>query len=337
MTVLTSYAQTLVTNVTLGVTQYAVVIPAANLSTPGFTIGAWRITLEGGAAPISHMWAGPRGTGTVDFDGSQQQLKFNNNNGATIPASGNLVSDPIAGSLDLTKDFVVVFDGTTTSGNYKKLTGLASVFRYHYKAGLGGTNNGNNTRTGFEASANGVTAFVAKLEVAESLADFGAAPPQPTGSNGMAEILANKMFASGGVLNGVANTILQASLFNPSATGINAFPKQIVITPEADTIISCRTIVGISGTLVPSACNLNFGNGTSPASKAKVYTRTQSDFTGDTAQHSIFKIKAGVPFAINNTNYPLAALAPGGVGFCVAIHEKGIGCTITFEWQEEPL
>lgn len=341
----TAYTQSLTDNVALGTTQYAVSIPASAIGAPSFSVGAWRLVFEGGAAPISHVWAGARGAGAVDFGGSQQQVKFSGANGATIPASGQLVSDPVIGSLDLADDFLVVLDGVQTGANYKRKSGLASAFRYHYKAGLGGAANSNTTRTDFEASAAGFTAFLARLEVAESAADFGVSPPPapPPGSvnsslAGINEILAGKMFASGGEFAGVAGQMLQVSLFNPAGSGIRAFPRQIVITPEADTIVSCRSIIQPpTGAIVPSHCNLWFNNGASPSSKAKAWMRNQSAFGGDTAQHSIFKIGGGVPHPINQTAYPLAGLSSGGVGFCLAVHTLGIGATVTYEWQEEPI
>lgn len=333
-----SYTQALSTDATIGTTQYAVVLPASAITTSG---GAIRLSLHG-AANISNAWIGHQGSGALDFDGGQVQLKKAAS--GSIVLSGVTVLDAVAFALDETKSLVLRFDGQVT-GTYKKATGLGSAFQFYYRAGQGGSGNGNNSAgSGWEASASGHTAFITLIEAAASIEEFtgGGSPPpvdppddEPAGLGGMAEIMSNQMFASGGVVAGVTGKMVLVSLFNPAASGINAFLRQVVITTDADTLITARSIVNNTGTLLPSRCNL-WGDPAAPASKAKVYKSDITAFDGNTAQHDIFRVYAGVPYTVNKTAYPLWGAPPAGLGYSLAVHGLGVGLTAAFHWQEVP-
>lgn len=332
-----SYTQPLASDNAIGATMYAVVIPAGAISVSGAAI---RVSLHG-AANVSNMWIGHQGAGAIDFDGGQVQLK--KSGASSFAMSGVTVLDAVAFALDETKPLVLRFDGQT-SGTYKKATGLDSAFKFYYKGGQAGAANGNTTaQSGYEVSANGQTAFVTLIEAAATVEEFaggGSSPlPEeettPTGLGGMAEVKAGKMFVSGGVVAGVPSRMLLLSLFNPTGSGVNAFVRQVVLTADADTLITARSIVSNTGTLMPSRCNA-WGDPAALASKAKLYRSDIAAFDGNTAQHDIFKVFAGVPYTVNKTAYPLWGTPPAGLGYCLALHELGVGLTAAFHWQEVP-
>lgn len=335
----------------LGSTQYAMVIPASAFASVPFTIGAWRLLFSGGPAGISHVWSGAKGAGDVDFDGSQQQVKFSGVDGAVIPQSGDLASDVIAGPFDTSADFLVTLDGIPSQGGtYNRADGLPNGFRYFYKAGNAGVGNGNTTRTNFEASASGLHAFVSGIEVAESAADFDAVvvpPPEPTpppddnvpqnhSADAEQTVSDGRVFTASGTVAGIAGEMTLFAIFNPAGSDIRVVVDQVLITTDADTELSTRSIVSMDGVIMPTHCNHLFATPGSP-SKAKLRTATQSPpFDGNTALHGNRKVIGGQERALNKSpvGYPLVELLPGDIGFCVALHEVGVGATIEVCWKE---
>jgi hypothetical protein len=75
-----------------------------------------RVTVGQGVAgsnTFTGLWCGHAGSASpgLTYDGSQVQIKFGGNAGATVPA-GTLVSDPVNFSFDKTKDLICSFNWT---------------------------------------------------------------------------------------------------------------------------------------------------------------------------------------------------------------------------------
>jgi hypothetical protein len=107
-------------------------LAAYNSSAPA-TSAQFRVTIQGGAAGsnvLVAMYCGhpAAASPSLNFDGSQVQVMFGGNAGATVPPSGSpLVSDTVNYSFDKTKDFICSANWNATSIVYSSAVGANIV------------------------------------------------------------------------------------------------------------------------------------------------------------------------------------------------------------------
>lgn len=319
---------------------YGVVLPP-----PGISGGAIRVTMkagQGGTLPLESVFVGHKGPGTLDYDGGQASL-----GGATIPAGGQ-IQRAAAMAVDGSKPIIVMFDakGATTGRQYSYADTPGMATFYHQ--GLGGAANGLDVRPSTPAwlSLSNRTMVIAKIEVAESLTDFATTEPEPipeekaTGGDWVAALLNSELASSSGTFEGESGKCLHFIFRNPIGSGVYGLMHRIVITPDADTIITVRGDQVRSGApwnvelTELQKCNPRMMLG-GHAPYCSVYKYALDTPQG--SEHDRYKIKGGEPYTLE-LPWPLFGTAPHALqGVSLAIHSQGVGATIGTHWHEKSI
>jgi hypothetical protein len=131
-------------------------------------IRAGFLSASGGNLVLSDVFighsAGPTGTSTQNYDGSQVRLKFSTVNGVTIPTNSSVVSDGSTYSFDATKDLVVGIN--TTSGGTKQISaGTSSQYQLVWNSSQASCSAPNTTCTYSFAPGGGTTDFLLNIDV----------------------------------------------------------------------------------------------------------------------------------------------------------------------------
>jgi hypothetical protein len=340
MTLQTAYTQALSQEAPIGGNwRYAIVIPGAAISAGG---ALCQFLFQGpvsGSMSYAAIYAGKKGAGAIDFDAEGVPVTFDGGTTLTLSAGQEKWSDPLPLALVANVGVVVCYDGLGGSGfNYRRQDGL-SGHSLNYLAGLNGAANKNASKSGYGQLAS-TSSSVKSIRVGAAT-DFEVPndPPNEDGgavtSSGKAIVKAGRAYSSGDSVPGVAGQFLHFALQNPTGSAENAFLDQCVITAETDCVISVRAIdpLPAGAELIGSRCNLAFMPG-ADTSTSKLHKWFADSVQG--GKHAVFKLKAGVPFAVNKTamGKPFLMLAPGYIAV-FAIHSAGVGATLNVEWDEE--
>lgn len=332
-----AYSQTLTSDDSLTSTwRYCVVLPASEVIASG---SAWRLKFTGpavGETLFQSVYAGKKGTGPYDFDGSQAQVTVGGQSSFTVGAGQTVFSDPIAGTITAGTAFVIAYDAIGGTGKaYRRATGLSGHTLY-YLAGAGGASNGDTTKSGYGSSA-GLTAVVSALEVAASVDDFSDPEPEPVSMMtaqdwGIAAIRNNQSYSRGDFIEGVAGHHLHVNLCSMAGSGKDVFLWSIEITADQDTDYTLRALLPQAGwDSIPALCNANFKE-SAPYATARLYKGFAGSVLG--GLHSANTLRGGHKTMIYLPHQPLVMVAPGFVGACLALHSPGVGAAVTFHWQE---
>lgn len=128
-----------------------------------------RVTLCGnlsqwGTAIYNNCWIGKKGAGLIDFDGTQQRVKFSNQNGATIPQGGSpVVSDEVLINFAPGDEILVAVDiGGNPAMGAGACSGVNAFTTAYHKAS--GTDAASTLKTGYAPVA-GWAYAVGKVEL----------------------------------------------------------------------------------------------------------------------------------------------------------------------------
>lgn len=284
-----------------------------------------------GSAAYQAMWFGhaaASGDG-FDFDSVPVQIKVGDNGAFSVGNGEALITDPFALARIPGRDLLIAYELPIGSRYRKNLSGPPASVGY-WKSGSGDSATVNKTGYG---SHSPFSASVERIEVQGS----DAPPPDEEehndgGGDGFAaaanSVRAGEFHSAGGTVAGVAGQYLHFMLKNPNGSGKVVMLYQIMITADADTVVSMRS----HGTpLFPNVlpkCNLMFGSG-----------QSVMEMTWDRSPtilgsfHSTFRLRGGIPARIT-APVPLIGMLPTGDGVVLAIETPNVGATCNFEWRQ---
>jgi hypothetical protein len=334
MTIATAHDLALTTDASVpGGYRYFMLIP---VSAAGEQLRVRFAGPDAGSVQVADIFIGKWGGG-LDFAGPIRPLRVDGLNAVQLGAGQRIWCDPVV--LDITPGdmLALAFDLIGVAGSkYRWRPDAGTPFRLSWKAGAAGPGNGLASRSGY-ADIPGAVSLVDTI-LAGSSGDFAAESddgdpdPDPEAA-AMAAIASDRLFAAGTAVAGEADRFTHFFLRNPAGSGRTAYLRQVVLTPEIDCHVSVRYVPALpeGAALSPSHCNLRFGSG-APYSIVKLHVAALGAVEG--AQHALFRLRGGVPFALNRTREPMLSLAPGTVAV-IALHAPAAGATLTAEWREE--
>jgi hypothetical protein len=300
-----------------------------------------RVRLAGpdaGSVQVADVFIGHWGD-VLDFTGPIRPLRVNGLNAVQLGAGQRVWSDPIALTVAAGDMLAITFDLIGVAGSkYRWRSGLGSPFKLSWKAGAGGPSNGLASRSGYADIAGAVA--VVDMILAGAAEDFAADagdddPLLDPEAAAMAAIAADRLYAAGAHAAGIADKLTHFFLRNPAGSERTAYLRQVVMTPDVDCLVSVRYLPTLAegAVLIPSQCNLRFVGSGAPFSIAKLHVGALDAVAG--SQHALFRLRGGMPFALNRTREPMLSLAPEAIA-AIALHAPGVGATLTAEWREEP-
>lgn len=341
MTIQTAYQRNLTQSSAVGTFRYFCTAPASAVLANGAYVRAKIKAHANGPFSASHMWLGHKGSGALDFDGGQSQLKFNGNNGLSIAAGAEIWSDPVAVNIDSTKPLAWAYDVLHVSGNHYALQGSLSGHKIHYKAGHAGAGNGDTSGRSGYTEWNDATAVITEIQVADTLEAF-----DTPGGEGVTTIstlrdieligLGNGLAATSKRYAGVSGQRLVANLSNNSDAGGPLFLDKFEVEIEADGKFDVYIMSGgpVAGSTPMPMCNTNFKApyATGPKGTAVVGHSSGAVHTlgGQHAFHPVEGRKRTsfvVPVGFH------AILHPGETGVNIVVDAPGAPVFIHLEWH----
>lgn len=293
---------------------YVMRLPAIAVGGPNM-----RLRLRGpasGSSRVQAMWVGAAGT-DYNFAGTPQQVRVNGAGAFTLSAGSIVNTDaltPISGDVLVAYEMLA---GDYYRANWAAVSGLVAYWKQTTADAA------NQSKTGYTINP-GKFAVIEAVELGSPDAAGGADEGGDT-SIGEDVVLLGQARAAGDVFACDPDKYLHAYLWNPAASANVIVLYQAFITPDADCVVSVRSIQSAPVGTPLVNCNLYYGHG--PGS-AQMVVRQEPVIVGN--RHSVFKLRGGVRAKID----AMIGLDPGLFGAALAIHSPGVGAVISFEWRD---